>query len=428
MDHQGLLIRGARVVDPSQKLDARRDLYLLGGKVAAIGENLSGTAPAGTPELDADGLTAAPGLVDMHVHFRDPGQTHKEDILTGSKAAAAGGVTSVACMPNTRPAVDTPETVRYILRRAEEALCRVYPVACITVGQQGEQLTDFAALKAAGAVAVSDDGRPVKNAALMQRAIALGYSLRMPVISHCEDLDIIGGGIMHKGKISQRLGVPGMDRSSEDSITSREIALADSERAAVHIAHVSTKGSAEIIRDARRRGIRVTAETAPHYLLFTDEALLSRDANFRMNPPLRDEQDRLAMLEAVSSGVIDCIVTDHAPHAPEEKADFEKAPNGIVGLETSLAASITSLVETNLLSLSRLIQLMSCNPAKLLGIPGGSLAVGSPADLVLFDPKKSWIVTRQDLRGKSANSPFLGKKLTGQVQYTLMGGRLVFER
>lgn len=428
MENQGLLIRGARLVDPSQKLDARRELYLLDGKVAAIGESLGDTVPAGTPVLDAGGLTAAPGLVDMHVHFRDPGQTHKEDILSGSRAAAAGGVTSVACMPNTRPPVDNPETVSYIRQKGAEALCRVYPVACISAGQQGERLTDFAALRAAGAVAVSDDGRPVKNAALMQQAIALGRSLRLPVISHCEDLDIIGGGIVHKGKISQRLGVPGMDRSSEDSITAREIALADSEGAAVHIAHVSTRGSAEIIRDAKRRGIRVTAETAPHYLLFTDEALLSRNANFRMNPPLRDEQDRLAMLEAVANGAIDCIVTDHAPHAPQEKADFATAPNGIVGLETSLAASITALVETNTISLSRLVRLMSCNPAKILGIPGGSLAVGSAADLVLFDPKKSWVVTREDLKGRSANSPFLGKKLTGQVQYTLLGGRLVFQR
>ena len=339
MESQGLLVRGAWVVDPSQKLDGRRDLYLLGGKVAALGEKLSDSVPAGTPVLDADGLTAAPGLVDMHVHFRDPGQTHKEDILTGSRAAAAGGVTSVACMPNTSPAVDSPELVDYIRQKAADAPCHVYPVACISVGQRGEQLTDFAALKEAGAVAVSDDGRPVKNAALMQRAIALGHSLGLPVISHCEDLDIIAGGIVHKGSVSQKLGVPGMDRSSEDSITSREIALADSEHAAVHIAHVSTKGSAEIIRDAKRRGIRVTAETAPHYLLLTDEALLSKDANFRMNPPLREEQDRLAMLEAAASGTIDCIVTDHAPHSPEEKADFLKAPNGIVGLETSLAAS-----------------------------------------------------------------------------------------
>lgn len=372
--------------------------------------------------VGAEGLTAMPGLFDMHVHFRDPGQTHKEDILTGAAAALAGGVTGVLTMPNTAPPADTPEIIRDMLEKAKPTGLDLYPVGCITKGMQGRELTDFAALKDAGAAALSDDGRPVKNAAVMMKALKKAAKEGLLITSHCEDLDIIDGGIMHKGSVAEELGVKGMDRASEDYITAREILLASSLGVPVHIAHVSTRGSVEIIRAAKRLGVQVTCETAPHYFMLTHEKLRSRNANDRMNPPLREESDRLAVEEAVLDGTIDCIVTDHAPHTQEEKADFEKAPNGIVGLETSLAAALTALYHTGKCSLEKIAELMSENPRRILGLGSLRLEVGAPADLILVDCNRKWTVEPEKFYSRSCNTAFRGMELTGKTVMTMTKG------
>lgn len=417
-----LLIKNVRAVDV--QLDAVTDILIEDGRIARIAGDIAETADR---VIDGTGLTAMPGLFDMHVHFRDPGQTHKEDILTGARAALAGGVTGVLCMPNTNPPVDSPELLTYIRDKAAATGVAVYPVGCITKGMAGAELTDFAALKATGAAALSDDGRPVKNAELMRQALAKTVETDMLITSHCEDLDIIDGGIMHRGSISEELGIRGMDRASEDYITAREIILASSVGARIHIAHVSTKGSVEIIRAAKRLGVAVTCETAPHYFMLTHEKLRSRNANDRMNPPLREEEDRQAILEAVLDGTIDCIVTDHAPHTQEEKADFEKAPNGIVGLETSLAATLTALYHTGKCSLAQIVKLMAVNPRDILGLPQESLTIGAPANLVLVDLEKKWTVEPEKLHSKSCNTAFRGMELTGKPVMTITDGTIRFE-
>ncbi len=417
-----ILIRNIRAVDVN--LDTTTDILIENGRIAKIAQNISETADR---VIDGRGLTAMPGLFDMHVHFRDPGQTHKEDILTGARAALAGGVTGVLAMPNTSPPVDSAETIRYIIDKAKDTGVAVYPVACITKGMAGEELTDFAELKQAGAAALSDDGRPVKSAELMRQALAQTKVQNMLITSHCEDLDIINGGIMHKGSVSEELSVKGMDRASEDYITAREIILASSVGARVHIAHVSTEGSVEIIRAAKRLGVPVTCETAPHYFMFTHEKLRSRNANDRMNPPLREESDRLAIEAAVLDGTIDCIVTDHAPHTQEEKADFEKAPNGIVGLETSLAATLTALYHTGKCSLHDIVKLMSAKPREILGLPEVKLSENEEANLILVDTEQKWIVDPEKLHGKSCNTAFRGAELTGKPVMTITNGVIRFE-
>jgi len=425
-----MLIANARILDPSCEppVDFIGDILIEGDRIIKVGSNLAQTKIAqGAQHIDASGLCAAPGFLDIHVHLRDPGFTHKEDIITGCKAAAAGGVTGVCCMPNTKPVTDSEEVLSYILDKAKDADTRVYPIASITKGMLGQELNDIAALHACGAVAVSDDGRPVENGGMMLKALKEAYKAGVPVISHCEDLTIIDGGIINEGRISKELGVKGMDRASEDSITAREIVLAESSDTAIHIAHVSTKGSVQLIREAKARGVKVTCETAPHYMMMTDELLLSYNANFRMNPPLREQEDCEAIVEGVLDGTIDAIVTDHAPHAAEEKANFLKAPNGIVGLETSFAAACTVLVHQCGMSLLDLVKLMSTNPANLLRLPGGTLREGSLADIVLFDPDRSWTVDAEKLHSKSKNTPFDGLELTGRVVRTILGGKTVFE-
>lgn len=425
-----MLIANARILDPSCEppVDFIGDILIEGDRIIKVGSNLAQTKIAqGAQHIDASGLCAAPGFLDIHVHLRDPGFTHKEDIITGCKAAAAGGVTGVCCMPNTKPVTDSEEVLSYILDKAKDADARVYPIASITKGMLGQELNDIAALHACGAVAVSDDGRPVENGGMMLKALKEAYKAGVPVISHCEDLTIIDGGIINEGRISKELGVKGMDRASEDSITAREIVLAESSDTAIHIAHVSTKGSVQLIREAKARGVKVTCETAPHYMMMTDELLLSYNANFRMNPPLREQEDCEAIVEGVLDGTIDAIVTDHAPHTAEEKANFLKAPNGIVGLETSFAAACTVLVHQCGMSLLDLVKLMSTNPANLLRLPGGTLREGSLADIVLFDPDRSWTVDAEKLHSKSKNTPFDGLELTGRVVRTILGGKTVFE-
>lgn len=418
----GLLLQNVRLIDPSQGVDCVQDLLLEDGKVSQIGEHLSAD---GVEVVDGTGLVAAPGLVDMHVHLRDPGLTYKEDVFTGCRAAAAGGVTSLLAMPNTKPAMDTPETVRDLLERAKTADAAVYTAACITKGLQGEELTDLAGLRQAGAIALSDDGRPVINTRRLLEALEQAPALGMVITAHCEDLYLASGGLMHEGEVSRRLGVPGIPAAAEDCGTAREIAAAASVGAPIHICHVSTKGSVDLIRDAKARGVKVTAETCPHYLLLTDRALESRDADYRMNPPLRTEEDRLALIEGLKDGTLDAISTDHAPHSPEEKADFCKAPNGSIGMETSLAATLTAL--DGQLSLLEILAKMSWNPARILHIPAGTLAVGSPADVVLFDPEQRWTVDANALHGKSKNTPFKGMELKGKVAMTIFRGRVVYD-
>ncbi len=413
------------VADPNVSYDGVRDILIENGIVTDVETSITCDADR---IIDGKGkLVASPGLVDMHVHFRDPGFTYKEDILTGSMAAKAGGVTTVLCMPNTKPTIDNPDTVRYIKDKAKETGITVHPVASITKGLTGKELSDYDELKNCGVIAISDDGRPVENAELMRKALELSNENKLCVISHCEDLNIINGGIINKGKVSKALGVKGMDRASEDYITAREIALAMSCDAKIHIAHVSTKGSVNIIRAAKKDGVRVTCETCPHYFTYTDKKLLSQDADYRMSPPLREEEDREAVENALLDGTIDCIVTDHAPHSAEDKADFLTAPNGVVGLETSLAVTLTQLYHTGKLSLSGVIKLMSSNPRDVLDLERVSVQVGSVADIVVFDPDMQWEVVPEKLHSKSKNSVFKGEHLKGRVIYTISNGNVVFE-
>lgn len=418
-----ILLKNGYIVDSRSHTEGIRDILIEDRLITRVAENIECNADR---VIDCTGLTVIPGLCDMHVHFRDPGQTHKEDIITGSEAAAAGGVTAVACMPNTSPVCDNPETIRYIIDKAKNAKIKVYPVGCITKGLNGDELCDFAELRKAGAVAVSDDGRPVRNARVMGEAMIKAHYAGLRVISHCEDLDIINGGIINAGKISRELGIKGMSRSSENIITAREIQLANDLEMPIHIAHVSTKEVVMLLRDAVRRGVMVTSETAPHYFTLTEDKLLSRDADYRMNPPLRCEEDVKAITEAVIDGTIDCIITDHAPHSAEEKADFEKAPNGVVGLETSLAATLTQLYHTGRVSMMKIVRSMCETPRRLLGIEGGCLEAGNVADIAIVDLNKEWTVNPDKLHSKSKNTCFKGMTFKGKVKYTLVNGRIVF--
>ncbi len=372
---------------------------------------------------DCTGLVAMPGLFDMHIHLRDPGFTAKEDVLTGCAAALAGGVTGGACMPNTKPAIDSPETVRYIIDKAKKTGVDVRPVGAITKGLSGKEMCDFDALKEAGICAVSDDGRPVENAEMMRRALVRAAKRNIPVISHCEDLSIINGGIINKGEVSEELNIPGMDRASEDYITAREMILASSADVPIHIAHVSTKGSTDMIRFAKSQGVKVTCETCPHYFLLTDEAVRSMDADYRMSPPLRTEQDRLAIIEGIKDGTIDCIVTDHAPHTPDEKSDFYKAPNGVIGMETSLAATLT-LYHEGVLTLSDIARLMSERPREILGLEKAEIKEGTAANMCIVDTNYSWTVDPLKLYSKARNAVFKGVTFNGKPVMTICSGKI----
>lgn len=417
-----ILLKGIRAIDAENDFIA--DIYIADGKIKHVADSIEMKADI---EIDGTGLAVMPSFFDMHVHFRDPGFTHKEDIITGCNAALAGGVTGVLCMPNTKPPVDNPETVKYIIDKAEDTGVEVYPVGCITNGMCGKGLCDYDELKQSGVLAVSDDGHPVENAEQMRETLEKSNDNGLLVISHCEDLSIINGGIMNKGEMSEKLGVKGMDRVSEDMITAREIILAKSVNSRIHIAHVSTEGSTEIIRQSKKAGVKVTCETCPHYFLLTDEKLAARDADFRMNPPLRTADDVEAIIDGIVDGTIDCIVTDHAPHTAEEKADFEKAPNGVVGLETSFAAVLTGLYHTGKVSLNKIVELMSVNPRKILGLPFISIKDDETADLVIADLNKEWIVEPGKLHSKSHNTVFKGMTLKGKPIMTISKGEIRYE-
>jgi len=419
---KSVLIRNVRAVDKLR--DAVCDILLKDGKIAGIGQDIAAETDR---VIDGSGLTAMPGLFDMHVHFRDPGQTHKEDVNTGAAAALAGGVTGVLCMPNTTPPMDNPEQVREFLARAKKTGVDIHQTGTLTVGLKGEQLADYQALKEAGVTALSDDGRPVPTAELMEQALAKAKEAGLPVVSHCEDLAIIDGGIINKGAVSEQLGVRGMDRLSEDSITERDLQAALKTGAQLHICHVSTRGSTDAVRRAKAAGGNVSCETAPHYFLLTDELLLKQDADYRMNPPLRTPDDVQAITEGILDGTIDCIITDHAPHTAEEKADFKKAPNGVVGLETSLAATLTAFYHTGKLTLQDIVRLMHDKPRELLHLPVNTLSEGQPADLILVDLNRAWTVDPAKLHSRSHNTVFKGMTFTGKVLMTVTGGEIRYE-
>lgn len=418
-----LLIKNAVAVSPADGINGRFDILIKNGKIAEIGESLSFDGEI----INAGGLYAIPGLVDMHVHLRDPGQTQKEDVISGCKAAAAGGVTSLLAMPNTTPTADNAETVKYIIDKAKSADARVYVAASITKGLKSEEPTDIDELKNAGAVALTDDGRPVEDTKLLSEAMKKAPRCNMSVVAHCEDLYLAKDGKINEGEVSEKLGVKGIPAAAEDCGTAREIALAAALEVPVHICHVSTKTSVALIRDAKNRGVKVTAETAPHYFSLTENELLGRDADFRMNPPLRAASDVKEIINGLLDGTLDAIATDHAPHTPEDKADFVNAPNGSIGMETSLAAGITFLVKSGIMSFEKLVEKMSVNPAKILGINAGTLAVGAPADIALVDLDEEWTVDVNKLHGKSKNTPFKGRKLCGKVKATLLGGKIVYK-
>lgn len=419
-----VLIKGGLVVDPKNNINDVMDILIQNDRIVKVEKNIICDADE---ILDASNLCVMPGFIDMHIHLRDPGFTYKEDIITGCNSACSGGVTSVLCMPNTNPAIDNKETVEYIKEKSKNANAKVYITGSISKKLHGDEMCDFEELKKAGVIALSDDGRPVKNAKMMMDALVKANQLGLLVTSHCEDLDIIDGGIINDGKVSKELGVKGMHRSSEDYITAREIILAETNNLKVHIAHVSTKLSTQLIREAKKRGVKVTAETCPHYFSLTEKETLSKDADYRMNPPLREDEDVKAILNGVLDGTIDCIVTDHAPHSSEEKSDFYKAPNGVIGMETSFSASYTYLVKTNKMTISDLVKVMSVNPAKILGIEGGDLSVGSVADIAIADLNEQWVVDINKLHSKAKNAIYKNKTLTGKIKYTYLNGKRVFE-
>jgi dihydroorotase len=422
-----LLIKNGRVVDPSQGLDDSLDLLVENGLIKELGKGLN--APAGVETFDAGGNYVVPGLVDMHVHLRDPGLEYKEDILSGSRAAVAGGFTSIACMPNTKPVIDNKAVAGYIITRAREVgLCNVFPVGSLTAGSGGERLAEMGELKEAGCVAVSDDGKPVCNAELMRRALEYARGMDIPVISHSEELALVGEGVMNEGFTSTELGLKGIPRVAEDIATARDVMLAEYTNSPIHIAHVSTRGALRIIRNAKLRGVRVTCETAPHYFSLTDDAVRGYNTNARMNPPLREADDVAAVREGLQDGTIDAIATDHAPHHNDEKdVEFNVALNGIIGLETSLPLSL-ALVEQGVLTISQLIDRMSFRPSYILNLGRGTLAVGAPADITVIDPTVEWVVEADKLASKSKNSPWLGHRMKGVAIATIVGGKLVFKR
>lgn len=426
-----LVIRGGHLIDPAAGLDALKDILLKDGHVAEIASPGKLKQSNGAEVLDATGLTVAPGLIDMHVHLREPGQGYKETIATGTAAAAAGGFTGVAAMPNTRPVNDSPEITRWMQSAERAAAIRVFPIAAATRGSKGEAINDFAALKSAGAVAVSDDGLPILKDAIMRETLSAAARVGLSVIQHAEDTRMTQGASMNAGATAFRLGLRGFTNEAESSIVERDIRLVQElrdARAHLHVAHISTAAAVAAVRQARRNGLRVTCEVAPHHFLLTDEHVGLYNTNAKMCPPLRSAADRDAMIEAILDGVVDAIATDHAPHAVHEKeVEFENAPNGITGLETALGLSLRWLHKEWKLPLGRVLSLLSAQPAALLNLKGrGTLTVGSFADVVVFDPKAEWTYNARETRSKSRNTPFDGWTMQGKVRWTISEGRIAY--
>jgi dihydroorotase len=417
-----LLIRNGRVVDPANGVDAVQDVYVADGRIARLGRALR--APAGATVLDAGGRVVCPGFIDIHVHLREPGYEYKETVATGTRAAAAGGFTAVCCMANTSPVNDNRAVTDYILAKARvEGVVRVYPIGAVTRGLKGAELAEMAEQAEAGCVAFSDDGRCVTDAGLYRRAMEYALPFGTPLISHAEDGCLGAGWVMHEGFVSTELGLPGQPSAGEEVMVARDILLAELTGAHVHIAHLSTAGSVRLVRDAKARGIRVTAEVTPHHLLLTDEAVRDYDPNTKMAPPLRGKRDAEAVLEALADGTIDCVATDHAPHAIAEKeGEFAAAANGIVGLETAVPVLLDRLVRTGRIDLSTLVTRLSSGPARLMNLPGGSLAAGAPADITVLDLEQPWTVTPARFRSRSRNTPFAGWTGVGAPVMAIVGG------
>ena len=425
------LLKGGRVVDPANGRDGVFDVLIDGDRIVRVGRDLPVEADVIVVEVPS-GLVVCPGLIDMHVHLREPGQEHKETIATGTAAAVAGGFTAVACMPNTHPVNDNAGVTEYILKKAAEAnLARVYPIGAVSRGQDGEQLADIAELRQAGCVALSDDGRPVATPLLMRRALEYAGMFKMPVIEHCEDPSLKAGGVAHEGYHASTLGLHGIPGEAESIMALRDISLAELTGGCVHIAHMSARQTLDAVRYGKTRGARVTCEVTPHHLVLTDEMLVSPipyDTNVKMNPPLRASEDRDAMLAGLADGSVDVIATDHAPHHYDEKhVEFDRASFGITGLETAVSLCLDRLVHAGVISLARLIELLSVNPAKILGVAGGSLAAGAPADVTILAPDLAVTVSVARMRSKAKNTPFDGWPLRGGVAATLVGGRVVYE-
>jgi dihydroorotase len=423
------LLKGGRVVDPANGVDGSFDVLIEDERIARVGRNLP-VDGAQVVEIPA-GLVVAPGLIDMHVHLREPGQEHKETIATGTASAVAGGFTAVACMPNTDPINDDANVTTYIVKKAREAnLARVYPIGAVSRGSKGELLSDIAELKAAGCVALSDDGRPVATALLMRRALEYAAMFGMPIIDHCEDPSLKGEGVAHEGYQAATLGLRGIPGAAEAIMVERDVLCAEMASAPVHIAHMSARASIRAVRKGKEAGVKVTCEVAPHHFTLTDDFLaspLAYDTNVKMNPPLREAVDRDAMLQGIVDGTVDAIATDHAPHHyDEKKVEFDRAPFGIIGLETAVSLSFDRLVHTGLIKLPRLIELLSVNPARILRVPGGTLAEGSPADITILAPDLKVRVDASRMRCRSKNTPFDGWDLRGGVAATIVGGRPLF--
>ncbi|AYO31995.1 dihydroorotase [Biomaibacter acetigenes] len=419
------ILKGARVIDPNRKVDEVRDILVVDGSIAAMEKKIN---ISGAQVIDLTGLILTPGLIDMHVHFREPGYEYKEDIETGSRSAAAGGFTTVACMPNTKPPVDNAMMVEYVKSRAlKSGLVRVLPIGCVSKGLEGKEIAEMGDMVEAGAVAFSDDGRPVADSSLMRKALMYASMFDRVIIDHCEDPGLFEGGQVNEGYISTLLGLQGIPASAEETMVARNILLARETGTRVHIAHVSTKGSVELIRRAKAEGVKVTCEATPHHLTLTEEAVVGYDTNAKMNPPLRTKEDVEALLEGLKDGTIDVIASDHAPHSIDEKdVEFDKASFGIVGLETSLGLILNHIVGEGKLNLGQAIEKMTIGPARALGIDAGSLTIGKPADITVIDPDLEWTVDKNKFFSKGRNTPFHGWKLKGKAVLTMVGGKIVY--
>jgi len=421
-----LWIQNARVIDPAAKRDAVGDLFVLDGQLVVA---LSAAERKRAKKIDARGLVACPGLVDIHVHLREPGQTHKETIATGTRAAAAGGFTSVVCMPNTTPPADSAGTIQYIKDViARDAVVKVYPTGCITAGQKGQALAPIGTLKRAGVVAITDDGDCVQSNELMRRALEYAKMFDLPVMDHCQDQSMTQGAVMNEGVVSTRLGLRGWPNAAEDVIVARNVILSTYTGAHIHLQHISSRNSIEIIRRAKSRGVRITAEATPHHIALTDAAIAGYDTNFKMNPQLRTEADRREIVAGLRDDTLDCLATDHAPHTDYEKdKEFDLAANGIIGLETALAVALDVLVRQNKFKLAHVVDLMTRRPAQILSLPAGTLAAGAAADICLFDPDEKWTYDARAGFSMSGNSPWHGQTFTGRVKLTVVDGRVVFD-
>ena len=421
-----LLIKNGRVVDPASRLDDKRDVLIEDGRIAGIDKSI---ARAEAEVFDASNLIVAPGFIDLHVHLREPGKESAETIATGTRAAAGGGFTAVACMPNTQPVNDSALVTRFVLGQAASASARVYPVGAVTKGSAGEELAEIESMRAAGIVAVSDDGRPVANNRILRRALEYCAALDIPLIDHCEDPYLAAGGVMHEGEWSVRLGLRGVPALAEELPVMRNVMIAGLTRARIHIAHLSTRGALEIVRRAKQEGVRVTCDVTPHHFTLTDEACRDYDTRAKMNPPLRTAEDVAALVEGLADGTVDAIASDHAPHGQTEKqTDFESAPFGIIGLETALGLALERLYHTGKISLLCLVELFSVSPARILGVEGGRLKVGAPADITVFDLERKWTYRAADGLSKSRNTPFDGRSFRGGPVATLVSGAIIHRR